>query len=84
MEERETRIRQISLLVQTYYDEFEFLHNETLEVLKNKAFARFLDTNLTIDESKLDKALSESFDSVKLLFALIPSSVDLIYSSILL
>lgn len=50
MEERETRVRQISLLVQTYYNEFKFLQSESLESLVNKALDRYLDTDLSIEQ----------------------------------
>ena len=47
---KQERINSIALLVKSYYDAFDFLHKESLEVLTNKTLDRYLDTNLTIDE----------------------------------
>ena len=47
---KDMRTRQITLLVQTYYDKFDFLHNEPVDLLVGKALDTFLDSDLSIDE----------------------------------
>ena len=54
--EREERIRKITILVQAYYDAFEFLRNQSIDTLVAKALDRYLDTNMTINEINDDMA----------------------------
>ena len=71
-EERNVRKEQIALLVRTYYEKLEFLHYEPLDLLLDKSFELFLDSDLTIDEineklleaiASRKKALEERYDS---------------------
>ena len=48
--QRNIRKEQIKFLVETYYEKFEFLHDESLEDLCDKAYDKFLDTDLSIEE----------------------------------
>lgn len=50
IDEREERIRKITLLVQAYYDAFEFLHRYPVDNLISRALDMYLDTDLTIDQ----------------------------------
>ena len=53
---REEKIRKITLIVQAYYDAFEFLRNQPFESLLQKALDKYLDTDLTIDQINDDIA----------------------------
>lgn len=47
---KELRQEQITLLVKTYYDSFDFLKSESLSTLTDNALRLFLDSDLTMDE----------------------------------
>ena len=73
---RDIRRDQITLLVTTYYDKFEFLRYEPLSLLIDKSLKLFLDTELSIEEvnNKLmdavverKRVLDERYDSIKIL-----------------
>lgn len=60
-DKKEARKDQISLLVKTYYDKFDFLKFESLDTLTDKALSLFLDSDLSMDEinDKLIAAVME-------------------------
>ena len=73
-EQREVRKKQITLLVQSYYERLPFLQYEPLNLLIEKALDLFLDSDLTIDEindklleaiASRKKDLDDRYDSEK-------------------
>lgn len=73
-EKREIRKEQITLLVKSYYEKFDFLKYEPIALLIDKSLNLFLDSDLTIDdinekliEAIMDrkKALEERYDDEK-------------------
>lgn len=61
---KKQRREQITLLVKTYYEQFEFLKFESLENLTNKALDLFLDSKLSMDEIN-DKLLTAVMERKK-------------------
>lgn len=73
-EKREIRKEQITLLVKTYYEKFEFLRYEPLDLLIDKSLDLFLDNDISmyeINEKLIEaimdrkKALDERYDDDK-------------------
>lgn len=60
-EKRNIRRDQIALIVHKYYEKFEFLRYEPLELLTEKAIEMFLDTELSIEEIN-EKILEAVYD----------------------
>ena len=61
VDEKEARRKQITELVTSYYNQFDFLQYESLEVLINKALELFLDSDYSIEEinDKIMEAIRE-------------------------
>ena len=56
MNDRETRKKDITTLVESYYNEYEFLHYEPLSHLINRSLEVFLDSDLDIDQINTELA----------------------------
>ena len=74
--QKDLRKDQITLLVTTYYDKYDFLRYEPLSLLIDKALSIFLDSNLSIEEINTKimdavvsrkKALDERYNSKNVL-----------------
>lgn len=58
MDDRETRKDAITTLVESYYNEYDFLHYEPLSYLIKRSLELFLDSDLSIDQINEELALA--------------------------